>query len=123
MTSSHDFKARAMSPSQMSITNYDLHQFIEMGCWSEVGEILLQDNIGDLTSVPYPHRDGDFPLHAICDFKFDNSNQVMNSSQKGKDSRNATVFPPPTNIVLGILKAFPNATKVKGSHGCLPLHK
>lgn len=91
-----------------------------MGCWNEVGEFLKKEGIGDIVSVPYTHRDGDFPLHAVCDFKFDGSSTRLKG---GDEVRQEVAFPPPTEIVLGILRAFPNAAKVKGARGCLPLHK
>ena len=121
-----NFSYSLQSTTQIDSKGYDLHQCIEMGRWNEVGEILKNENIGNIVSIPYRHRDGDFPLHAVCDFKFDTSNSNCNpkSVETNKEMKDQDVsFPPPSEIVLGILQAFPDAAKIKGARGCLPLHK
>ena len=104
---------------QTDASTNNLHDYIEQGSWKEVGALLKQKVAVDMASMPCRHRHGDLPLHAICDFKFDdrwgNHNIVT-------ESRQEAVFPPPSSLILGVLKAYPEAAKVKGARGCLPLH-
>lgn len=104
-----------------------------------------------IVSKPFPYhlRNGDFPLHAILDYNFDIESNMKDSNgdrcvgpglnrsatvqDGGGEGRGESrqdevevVFkkeePPPISLVLDIIHAFPEATKVKGARGCLPLH-
>ena len=121
-------------------TNNSLHNFIDSACWNEVGALLRKPRATELASTPYSHRNGDYPLHVVCDFKFDASQQGTEQSRhtnsccetrqdntvahsKNYHNGHKTVHPPPSDVVLAVLRAYPEAAKIKGAHGCLPLHK
>ena len=76
-----------------------------------------------MASTSHPHGDGEvYPLHLMCDYDVSSlrppDDPKDSSAHREMDRR----FQPPASIILAVLEAYPEAARVKGSHGRLPLH-
>lgn len=93
-----------------------LHELIDVKYWEEVIKILENPDEKNMARTPFPNREGDYPLHAVCDFV-----DLCEMGDNGGEG--VLVFqPPPVELIKLLLNVYPEAAKRRGQNGCLPLH-